>query len=98
MEQVGQRIGEVSNREAVGGQTVHKWEVGKTPVDLDTLKLLAQIYDTTPDALLYDPSEGHIVERMRRAHSVLKALPDDRAEQWLGVGEAMSPAPDEREK
>ena len=91
LEQVGNRIG-------VGGQTVHKWEVGKTPVELETLKLLAQVYGTTPDALLYDPTEREMVERMRRAHTVLRSLPSDRADQWLGVGEAMQPPPEPTEK
>ena len=84
LEQVGNMIG-------VGGQTVHKWETGKTPVELETLKLLAKCYGTTPDALLYDPTEGELVERMRRAHSVLATLPAEKADQWLGVGEAMTP-------
>jgi transcriptional regulator with XRE-family HTH domain len=75
----------------VGPQTVHKWETGKTPVDLDTLKLLARCYGTTPDALLFDPADGELVARLRRAHSVLTGLPAEKADQWLGVGEAMSP-------
>lgn len=82
-EQVGNIVG-------VGFQAVHKWEVGKTPVNLEILKLLAKAYNTTPDALLFDPSEGELVERMRRAHGVLKTLPSDQADQWLGVGAAMA--------
>jgi transcriptional regulator with XRE-family HTH domain len=74
----------------VGPQAVHKWETGKTPVELETLKLLAQCYNTTPDALLFSPNDGHLIERMRRAHEVLKRLPAPRADQWLGVGQAMA--------
>lgn len=75
----------------VGGQTVHKWEVEKTPVELETLKLLARCYGTTPDALLFDPADDALVAKMRRAHSVLLNMPSDKADQWLGVGEAMAP-------
>lgn len=83
LEQVGNIIGR-------GPQAVHKWETGKTPVDLETLKLLAKAYDTTPDALLFEPAEGELAHRMRAAHDILKLLPSDDAERWLGVGMAMT--------
>lgn len=83
LEQVGNIVGK-------GAQAVHKWETGKTPVDIETLKTLAQIYGTTPDALLFDPSDEALVAKMRQAHEVLKTLPHDQADQWLGVGRAMA--------
>lgn len=84
LEQVGNIIGK-------GAQAVHKWEVGKTPVDIETLKLLAQVYDTTPDALLFEPADEALVRRMREAHEVLKNLPEQQAESWISVGRAMTP-------
>lgn len=83
LEQVGNIVGK-------GAQAVHKWEVGKTPVDLETLKLLAQVYETTPDALLFDPADDSLAQRMRAAHDVLKTLPPEDAESWIAVGRAMT--------
>lgn len=83
LEQVGNIVGK-------GAQAVHKWEVGKTPVDLETLKLLAQAYETTPDALLFDPADDSLAQRMRAAHDVLKTLPPEDAESWIAVGRAMT--------
>lgn len=83
LEQVGNIVGK-------GAQAVHKWEVGKTPVDIETLKLLAQAYETTPDALLFDPTDEGLAQRMRAAHDVLKTLPAEEAESWLSVGRAMT--------
>lgn len=83
LEQVGNIVGK-------GAQAVHKWEVGKTPVDLETLKLLAQAYETTPDALLFDPADDGLAQRMRAAHAVLKTLPPEDAESWIAVGRAMT--------
>ena len=87
----GLTLEQVANIIGVGAQAVHKWETGKTPLEIEKLKLLAKIYDTTPDALLYPPDEGELVEQMRRAHDILKKLPRDSAERWLGVGEEMKP-------
>jgi transcriptional regulator with XRE-family HTH domain len=87
---------QVANRMGVGPQAVHKWEAGKTPVDIEKLRLLAEIYETTPDALLYDPVEGELVERMRRAYHVLKRLPATSADKWLGVGEDMAPPTEQK--
>lgn len=92
LEQVGNMVG-------VGPQAVHKWEVGKSPVDLDTIKLLAQVYGISPAALLHDPDAGELVERMQRASEVLRSLPAEKADQWLGVGAAMAgpkPAPEKK--
>lgn len=83
LEQVGNILGK-------GTQAVHKWETGKTPVDIETLKLLARAYETTPDALLFDPADEDLISRMRAAHEVLKSLPSDQAESWLSVGRAMA--------
>lgn len=82
---------QVANSLGVGPQAVHKWEAGKTPVDLKRLRQLAEIYGTTPDALLFAPGQGELVERMRQAHAILTKLPADKAAQWLAVGDAMGP-------
>ena len=87
----GLTLEQVGNIFGVGPQAVHKWETGKTPVDLETIKLLARIYETTPDALLHDPADAPLAERLQRAYEVLKGLPAEQADQWLGVGAAMKP-------
>lgn len=81
---------QVANMVGRGAQAVHKWETGKTPVDIEALKLLAQAYGTTPDALLFDPADEDLIRRMRAAHDVLKTLPPGDADSWLSVGRAMS--------
>ncbi len=83
LEQVGNKLG-------IGGQAVHKWEAGKTPLTVEKLRLLAAIYETTPDALLYDPSQADMVERMRRAYELLRRMPAGSADKWLGLGEDLS--------
>lgn len=87
----GLTLEHVGNILGVGPQAVHKWEAGKSPVDLERLRQLAEIYRTTPDALLFLPTEGELVERMRQAHDILTALPPEKAAHWLSVGEAMAP-------
>lgn len=86
----GLTLEQVANILGVGPQAVHKWETGKTPVDLDRLHQLAKIYQTTADALLFDPHEGELVKKMRLAHLVLVSLPAEKAEDWLRVGQAMA--------
>lgn len=83
LEQVGNIVGK-------GAQAVHKWEVGKTPVDLETLKLLAQAYETSPDALLHDPADEALIARMSEAYRLLKTLPSQEVETWLATGRAMA--------
>lgn len=58
-------------------------------MNLETLRLLAEVYGTSPDALLFEPSEGEMVERLRQAADVLKKLPAKQASHWLEVGSAM---------
>jgi transcriptional regulator with XRE-family HTH domain len=89
LEQVGNKLG-------IGGQAVHKWEAGKTPLTVEKLRLLAELYGTTPDALLHNPDEADLVERMKRAYELLRRMPGGSAEKWLGLGEDLSPPPDKK--
>jgi transcriptional regulator with XRE-family HTH domain len=83
LEQVGNIVGK-------GTQAVHKWETGKTPVDLDTLKLLARAYDATPGALLHDPADEALIRRMEEAYALLKTIPSEDVDTWLATGRAMA--------
>ena len=82
---------QVANIVGVGPQAVHKWEVGKSPVEYETLKLLAAAYNTTVVGLLGDPADPALSDRVRQAVELLKILPSDRADIWLKTGEAMAP-------
>ena len=84
LEQVGNIIG-------VGSQAVHKWEVGKTPLNYETLKLLASAYQTDVAGLLFDPDDPVMSERVKRAVDVLKKIPSCSVETWLAAGQAMAP-------
>lgn len=83
LEHVGNIVGK-------GAQAVHKWDVGKTPVDLETLKLLAAAYDTSPGALLHDPADEALIRGMEEAYGLLKTLPSQDVETWLATGRAMA--------
>lgn len=73
-----------------GPQAIHKWEMGKVPVTLDNLRLLAQAYQTEPARLLAMPEEGELVDRLARAQAVMLAMEAERAERWLGMGEDLA--------
>jgi transcriptional regulator with XRE-family HTH domain len=84
LEQVGNIVG-------VGPQAVHKWETGKSPVELETLKLLAQVYGTSPAGLLFDPEDPAISEQVRQAVELMKRLPAETRDLWIASGRAMAP-------
>jgi hypothetical protein len=78
----------------VGPQAVHKWETGKTPVTLETLRLLASAYGTTPAALLFDPEDPSVSDQVRAAVEVMEKLPPETRALWLASGKAMVPKSD----
>ena len=83
---------QAANMVGVGPQAVHKWEMGKTPLEYETLKLLAAAYGTTVIGLLGDPADPVMSDRVRQAIELLKILPSDKAETWLRTGAAMAPS------
>lgn len=74
--------------------TIAKWESGETSVRLTDLKLLAEIYGTTPDRLLFDPGDNVTPDLMRRAHAILTTKDRDALAAWLQSGEFLPSAPD----
>ena len=84
LEQVGNLIG-------VGPQAVHKWETGKTPVELETLKLLARAYGTSTAGLLFDLEDPAISDQVRQAVEIIKALRPETRDLWIASGKAMTP-------
>lgn len=83
LEQVGNIIGK-------GPQAIHKWEVGKVPVTLDNLRLLAKAYETEPSKLLALPEESDLVDKLLRAQALMLAMAPERAERWLSMGEDLA--------
>lgn len=67
--------------------TIAKWESGETAVRLTDLKLLAEVYGTTADRLLFDPGDSLTPELMRRAHAVLVTKDPNAIAAWLSAGE-----------
>ena len=67
--------------------TIAKWESGETAVRVSDLKLLAEIYGTTPDRLLYDPGDVQTPELMQRAHRLMVTKDRDALASWLASGE-----------
>ena len=67
--------------------TLAKWESGETALRVTDLKLLAQIYGTTPDRLLFDPGDHVTPELMKRAHEIVTTREKGAVEAWLQSGE-----------
>lgn len=67
--------------------TIAKWESGETALRVTDLKLLAQIYGTTPDRLLFDPGDNLTPELMKRAHQIVTTKEKEAVEAWLQSAE-----------
>ena len=78
--------------------TIAKWEPGETSVRLTDLKLLAEIYGTTPDRLLFDPGDNVTPELMRRAHVILTTKDRAALAAWLQSGEFLPDVPDAKKE
>jgi len=76
--------------------TVAKWESGESAVRATDLKLLAEIYGTTPDRLFFDPGDNITPELMRRAHQILTTKDKTALNAWLGSGEFLPDAKQEK--
>lgn len=72
--------------------TIAKWESGETEVRVTDMYLLAQIYGTTADRLLFDPGDLITPELMRRAHAVLVSKDREALAAWLASGEFLPDA------
>lgn len=86
----GLTLERVANKLGVETSTVHKWEAGKTPVDLQILSKLARVYETEPAALLFPPASAEVVEQLRIAYRIIRTSSPEMARQWLNIGEAMA--------
>lgn len=73
--------------------TIAKWESGETSVRLTDLKLLAEMYSTTPDRLLFAPGDTVTPELMKRAHKLLTTKDPHALEAWLSSGDYLPDVP-----
>jgi transcriptional regulator with XRE-family HTH domain len=73
--------------------TIAKWESGETAVRVTDLKLLAEIYGTVPERLLYDPADLLIPELMQQAHRLLTTKDPLAVASWLAAGEFLPVRP-----
>jgi len=67
--------------------TIRKWETGETAVRVTDLKLLAEVYGTTPDRLLFEPGDNITPNLMQRAHTILTTKDPTALDAWLASGE-----------
>jgi transcriptional regulator with XRE-family HTH domain len=73
--------------------TIAKWESGETALRVSDLKLLAEIYGTTADRLLYDPGDHMTPALMAKAHNILVTKDPVALASWLASGEFLPEAP-----
>jgi transcriptional regulator with XRE-family HTH domain len=72
--------------------TIAKWESGETAVRVTDWRLLAEIYGTTPDRLLFDPSDNLTPELLQRAHHILVTKDRNALMAWLASAEFLPDA------
>lgn len=65
--------------------------MGTRGVDLKDLQKLADYYRVPPAALLEAPPGTVDMERLRRAARIVQTAPADAAEDWLRMGERLTP-------
>lgn len=90
-------VDKIASLQLTGGPmdqaTIAKWESGETAVRYIDLKLLAEVYGTSPDRLLYDPADNLAPMLMKKAHTILTGKEPKAIEAWLASGEFLPDAP-----
>ncbi len=70
--------------------SVSKWLKGKQPVTGATLYAISRLCGTTPRGLLSPPNGDNAAEEYHRAAKLINALPPEKVERWLQLGEDLS--------
>lgn len=92
-ERAGLTQEQVANIFNVSNVTIHRWEVGKSPVTVQNFLLLSRLYGASdPGQLMFAPSERESAEALRRAHRIISSLPARQAGNWLSHGEDLADA------
>lgn len=86
---LGLTLQEVATRLGVTQSAVAKWERGETPVDLHTLRRLADVFGIEPGSLLLAPGIEGKFDLVQVAHRILESGDRENLEAWLDVGARM---------
>lgn len=65
---------ELARRVYVSRQTIGNWESGRTLADVQSLALLAQVFDTTVDALIGKSSPSAALPTVEERHTLVRLL------------------------
>lgn len=82
---------DVASQIGIKVNTLSGWETGGRGVGLDDLEKLAKVYGVHPAALLLAPEDGPRFEAMRKASSIAERLGPEAAQDWLSLGERLTP-------
>lgn len=66
--------------------TVAKWETGESAIRVVDLRLLAEVYGTSADRLLFNPTDNVTREIVEQAHEILSSKDPDAIRAWLASG------------
>ncbi len=69
--------------------SVSKWLNGKVNMTLSQFVHVAEILETTPESLLFDPSETNRSQRYKEAAELAASLDSGAFEAWINAGKAM---------
>lgn len=87
---VANKIGTIRPDESpIDQATLAKWEDGETAVRVEDLRLLAEVYGTTPDRLFFPPGDQATPDRLQRAYKVIMDATPEAVEHWLQTGEGL---------
>ncbi len=69
--------------------SVSKWLNGKVNMTLSQFVRVAEILETTPESLLFDPSELDMSQRYKEAAALAASLDAGAFDAWINAGKAM---------
>jgi len=89
-EQVAERFGLISpDGRTIDQSTLGRWEKGVSPVKVQDLSVLAEIYETSPLNLFFDPRDETTADLMNRVIRVIEGKDRSAIEDWISLGEKL---------
>lgn len=92
---LGLTLQEVAKRLNVATSSVHKWEAGRAPVNVETLQKLAELFETEPAALLFPPHEQADLENLRAVFRIATLGDPALVQPWIELGSKFVPPSDD---
>jgi transcriptional regulator with XRE-family HTH domain len=83
---LGLTLQEVAKKLNVATSSVHKWEAGRAPVNMETLQRLAELFETEPAALLFPPHEQADLEKLRAVFRIATLGDPMLVQPWIELG------------